>query len=104
MIVLIRSLTPQRRFRQLLFFLGLATLVWSITSELVVLFPCHVPDLWKFLNNSCIDFSAFWRAYSAIGLVLEVPLILLPMSLVFTLQMDSKRRRVVIGVFASRIL
>jgi hypothetical protein len=86
--------------------LGLFGLIaaWAITSLVVMIFQCQVPQVWKTISNKCIDRDTFWAYSNSVNIIIDLMLIGLPMVLVWKLQIARSRKFVVVGCFAARAL
>lgn len=64
-----------------------------------------VETYWNFeIPGHCINILAFFRAETAFNLVTNVVILLLPMPMVWHLQMALRRKLLLIGIFASGVV
>jgi hypothetical protein len=78
--------------------------LWATASGLVVIFECHLPYVWNFLGDKCINQTVFWNFTNAVNVLLDISLILVPVIYMWRVQVSFRRKVVVIGCFATRIL
>ena len=102
--VIARSLKPLALNNQLCLGVGALTILWAIVSLSVAAFQCHVPETWNFLSNSCINRTSFWAFVNIFSILLDMPLIVVPISVVYDLQTKLNHKMLIIGVFSSRLL
>ena len=96
-------------------------ILWAVTAELVAAFQCHLPNPWQFVGNSCIDTvsselvehssmgsdgtqKSFWNYFGILNILTDAAVVLLPAIIVWRLQMNQKRKTVIISCFAARVL
>ncbi|KAL8960041.1 MAG: hypothetical protein Q9183_005532 [Haloplaca sp. 2 TL-2023] len=84
--------------------LAVFILLWMFTSFFVVGFQCHLPDPWRSISNTCIDIKAFWAYYHIMNALTDIALIILPWIILSNLQVEARRKAVIIGCFAARIM
>ncbi|OKL57707.1 hypothetical protein UA08_06899 [Talaromyces atroroseus] len=77
--------------------------LWATASILVVIFECHVPYVWNFLGDQCINQTVFWNFTNAVNILLDISLILVPIIYMWQVQVSFRRKAVVIGCFATRV-
>ncbi len=72
----------------------------------MALFQCTpVEKFWNFeIPGHCIKILTFFRAETTFNLVTNVVILLLPMPMVWHLQMALRRRLLLIGIFASGVM
>jgi hypothetical protein len=88
---------PSLLFKRVAWALVVFIVVWTIAFTLAYLFQCHPIDLaWNQWNSQirgkCINYTAFFASHSAIGLALELAIFLLPMPVLFKLQLHWKKK------------
>ncbi|KAL8868547.1 MAG: hypothetical protein Q9174_004920, partial [Haloplaca sp. 1 TL-2023] len=97
------NLTPVRSHKNMIRALAAFTLLWMSSSFFVVGFQCHLPETWRVASNTCIDIKAFWAYYHIMNAVTDVALIIFPWMILSNLQVEARRKAVIIGCFAARI-
>lgn len=70
----------------------------------MLLFQCHLPQPWNIITNKCIDLKAAWNYINAVNIFLEAGLLVLPLLIIWGVNVQMKRKIVIVGVFWSRIL
>ena len=103
-VTLIRSLSPVTTHRVLCSIIASATIIWTVNAVLGFIFECQVPDPWNFLDGVCFNRYAFFTFVQVFNLLIDVGLILLPISMFAHLQTKARAKIIVIGCFSSRIL
>ncbi|MCJ1361828.1 hypothetical protein MMC16_000928 [Acarospora aff. strigata] len=100
---LLRSITPVAYQRKLVLTIGATTLVWAVISELVAAFQCHLLSTWRYIDNKCIDRVAFWNYFGVLNILTDFPLLVLPLIVIWGVNVDLKRKIIIFGCFAPRI-
>ncbi|KAI1453746.1 hypothetical protein F4805DRAFT_358347 [Annulohypoxylon moriforme] len=100
----IRVLSPIAIHRVLCWVLMGAILLWMLTSVIVLLFQCNTPSFWDFITNTCLNRLAMWYYINITNIVIDICLIVLPVTVVWQLQTRFKRKLVVMTCFTTRIL
>ncbi|XXH04037.1 hypothetical protein Hte_010448 [Hypoxylon texense] len=103
-IFFIRVISPIAFHRTLTWILIAVTLVWAFSSIPMLLFQCDTPRVWDVIMNECIDQRAIWNYINAVNIILDICLIWLPFTVVWTLKTRLKRKLVVMSCFATRVL
>ncbi|KAF4627810.1 hypothetical protein G7Y89_g10344 [Cudoniella acicularis] len=101
---LIRQISPIRFHERLALAFGGLTIVWFLTSVLVLTFQCHLPQTWNILSNKCVNLRAAWNYINTFNVALEAGLLVLPIVVIWNIQVQTKRKVVIVGVFWSRAL
>ncbi|KAI1442836.1 hypothetical protein F5Y02DRAFT_420605 [Annulohypoxylon stygium] len=100
----IRLLSPITLHRVSCWVLLSAILLWVLTSVIILLFQCGNPRFWDFLTNWCMNRLAIWYYISIANIIIDVCLIALPLTVIWTLQTQFKRKIVVMSCFTTRLL
>ncbi|CAG8958012.1 hypothetical protein HYFRA_00000355 [Hymenoscyphus fraxineus] len=103
-LLLIRNLTPVKKQKIAILVLIAFTALWAVVSVFALLFQCHSPHVWRFINNKCIDRGSFWIAYTAVHVVTEFALIISSVVLIWDLKRPRGTKALVIVPFTLRIL
>ncbi|KAI1088572.1 hypothetical protein F5B19DRAFT_505555 [Rostrohypoxylon terebratum] len=100
----IKLLSPITLHRVSCWVLLSAILLWAFISVIVLLFQCGSPRFWDFLTNRCSNRLAIWYYISITNIIIDICLIVLPVTVVWTLQTQFKRKLVVMVCFTTRLL
>ncbi|KUJ13412.1 uncharacterized protein LY89DRAFT_158151 [Mollisia scopiformis] len=101
---LIYSLTPVKNQKIVaLMAIGFTTL-WTISSLFALLFQCHLPHVWQFIDNRCINKVSFWISYTVVHIVTELAVIFLSVVLVWDSKLLRGVKLLVVFPFTLRIL
>lgn len=98
------SLTPIRLQKTINLALGGVIGLWGLSSLFVVAFQCKVPTTWDIINGKYIDTYAFWTYFGIVNILTDVGLIFLPFMILNNLQVETKKKSIILICFASRIL
>lgn len=60
-LLLIFNLTPVKTQRTAILVVITFTALWAVVSVFTLLFQCHPPHVWQFINNKCINRVSFSR-------------------------------------------
>ncbi|KAI9829281.1 MAG: hypothetical protein M1826_005745 [Phylliscum demangeonii] len=101
-LLLYRALFVTRPFRITVLVVGGYVILLGIASVLVAIFKCKgVRDGWKTAGSGqCIDELTFFVATAALNLVADVVVLILPMPVVWRLQMLRKQKLALTAIFA----
>jgi hypothetical protein len=103
-VIFIRVISPATyNAKATLSLIGLIT-IWALSSLLVLVFQCQLPQVWNIIGNKCIDRDTFWAYSDSVNIIIDLMLIGLPWAVVWNLQLPIKRKLVVVGCFATRAL
>ncbi|PQE06797.1 hypothetical protein CJF30_00008683 [Rutstroemia sp. NJR-2017a BBW] len=100
---LLRLISPVASHERATLWLAGGTIIWCFISVIVLIFQCHLPQMWEFHNNTCIDRPAFWNFSNAINILLDLSLILFPVVIIWNLHASTRRKFVVFACFGARI-
>lgn len=105
-ISLMVMLTASELHRMMGILLGSFIAVWAFSSEFAVAFQCKIPRTWDSLGDAanCYDSSSFWRATGIINILTDLALVLFPVHVIVTLQMERSKKIGIIALFAARSL
>ncbi|KAI9801612.1 MAG: hypothetical protein M1825_003291 [Sarcosagium campestre] len=82
---------------------GVFTVLWGVAGTFAIATRCEIRQPWIMLGTQCEDLGTRWIALGTIGIAIETVLILLPVYLVWNLQMARSSKAVVVGAFAFRL-
>ncbi|KAF2450520.1 hypothetical protein P171DRAFT_516380 [Karstenula rhodostoma CBS 690.94] len=77
---------------------------WTFAFTTGVLFQCELPRPWAVLNGKCIPMLPFWIAACLVDVLTDVGMIILPIRIVSSLQLPSRKKTAVISTFSLRTL
>ena len=106
--------TPGTRpgLRKLIYTTQVLVIVWLIASVIPGIYRCHpIDDMWNPLifsgpdiRNHCIDENAYYVSTSVFNVALDFWILVLPLSIVWTLQLSRRRKAGLIAIFLLGIL
>ncbi|RDL36097.1 Uncharacterized protein BP5553_06709 [Venustampulla echinocandica] len=79
------------------------TALWGFTSIITVAFQCHLPNSWETIQNTCFDRKAFWNYTNSINIAIDLLLVLMPLAMVWKLQLAKKRKVMIVSCFGTRV-
>ncbi|KAI1268034.1 hypothetical protein F5Y18DRAFT_277060 [Xylariaceae sp. FL1019] len=103
-LVLIASITPSEITTAAVNYSSGFILLWGIANILSVSLRCapHIPAMFE--QQSCVDEKALFYSHDVINITTEVILLILPLTIVWGLQIRPQKKAVVLGLFWTRIL
>jgi hypothetical protein len=76
------------------------TLAWFVAVELAVIFECHpIYALWTFTPNACVDLHKFVIGSGVPNVLLNTVILMLPVPMIWTLDIQNRHKLVLSGVF-----
>ncbi|KAF2662413.1 hypothetical protein K491DRAFT_709782 [Lophiostoma macrostomum CBS 122681] len=84
--------------------LGIVVLCWTIAITIGVVFECALPRPWEVFTGKCIDPLAFWTPATVVDVCTDVAMIIIPIHIVWGLQMQGQRKAVVVFIFLVRVV
>ena len=106
--------TPGTRpgLRKLIYTTQVLVIVWLIASIIPGIYRCHpIDDMWNPLMFSgpqarynCIDEHAYYVATSVFNVALDFWILVLPLSIFWTLQLSRRRKAGLIAIFLLGVL
>ena len=106
--------TPGTRpgLRKLLYATQVLVIVWLIASIIPGMYRCHpIDDMWNPLifsgpdvRNHCIDENAYYVSTSVFNVALDFWILVLPLSIVWKLQLSRRRKAGLIAIFLLGVL
>ncbi|ORY01976.1 hypothetical protein BCR34DRAFT_618181 [Clohesyomyces aquaticus] len=97
-------LSPDAKHRRLTFSVGGAIAVWSITCTVAYAFRCGTRYTWTEHDKTCVNDLALMQFISITNILGDIGLLVLPVWIIFPLNMPLQSRIKIIGFFSSRIL
>lgn len=102
-LLLYRRIFCTPRFVLLCWVLGAMTVSWWIASVIVDVFQCHPVDAaWnpKFMfSPQCIDFQKFWYGLSGSSVIMDTLILIMPIYMVWQLQLRTRQKVSLSGIF-----
>ncbi|KAB8229715.1 hypothetical protein BDV23DRAFT_171475 [Aspergillus alliaceus] len=78
--------------------------LWTVTMIIAVSLECHPAEVWNVASGTCIDVTALWIYFGATNIAIEALLLIIPSIVIYRLNMQLRKRMVVIGCFSIRTL
>ncbi|KAL8930816.1 MAG: hypothetical protein Q9208_000357 [Pyrenodesmia sp. 3 TL-2023] len=100
----LNALAPIKWQRNVILALEAFIGLWVLSSIFVVAFRCQLPQTWRFIDGKCIDIYGFWTYYHVVNILTDAALIVLPCLFLSHLQVEMKRKMLIIGCFVARII
>ncbi|KAI9644578.1 hypothetical protein NHQ30_006599 [Ciborinia camelliae] len=100
----LRALTPDSNYAILNRFTEIDVILWALSAEISIVFQCDLPNPWALLSTEqCFNIGAFWKAIGALDIVSDSCIIILPIFIVWGLQMPLRRKALVFMAFGTRV-
>ena len=93
---------PTRNFTRVLYAVGSFTLVWCVSTQFVAIFQCHpIHSFWtRFSGDSkCIDLKAFFIGQAVPNIITDLVILVLPLPLIWRLQLPVSQKLMLTGCF-----
>ncbi|PSN71748.1 hypothetical protein BS50DRAFT_672683 [Corynespora cassiicola Philippines] len=84
--------------------LGLVIISWTIAITAGVVFQCKLPNPWALFTGKCIPMLPFWATASAVDMFTDLAMITIPIHILWHLQLENRKKRIVITLFSIRIV
>ncbi|MCJ1434163.1 hypothetical protein MMC27_003530 [Xylographa pallens] len=102
-LAMIRTITPARRDRVLVYGLTVTVIAWALTAEFAAAFQCHAPRPFDYVTGMCFNRTAWMNYLEVTNIITDVALIALPFFIIWNVKTSAKRKASVLVVFALRI-
>jgi hypothetical protein len=102
--VLLHDITPVKSHHRVIYAVSGFSAIFFVAFLFTALFPCRPPHVWELLGTQCIDQITFWQVFAVLNLVVESALIVIPVFIVWPLALNRKRKVIMVGCFAARLL
>ncbi|KAK8901452.1 hypothetical protein QC760_009891 [Botrytis cinerea] len=100
----LRALTPDSNYAIFNRLTEICVILWALSAEFSILFQCNMPNPWAVLSTGkCFNIGAFWKATGVLDIATDCGIILLPIFLVWGLQMQLRRKVLVFIAFGTRM-
>lgn len=103
-ILLVITLGPQKSFLKCCHGLLALLVLWTVAVVFAQAFQCHLPRPWDIQSGVCDNLNALYLGLGVTNVVTDVALIILPVILVWGVQLPLKKRWEISGVFGVRIM
>ncbi|KAF2471004.1 uncharacterized protein BDR25DRAFT_368735 [Lindgomyces ingoldianus] len=75
---------------------------WTTAATFGVSFQCELPRPWEVFTGKCIPLLPFWISVGAVDVLTDLVMVVLPIHIVWDLQMAPSKKAVVIFIFTLR--
>jgi hypothetical protein len=99
---LLLALSPNKTYRKPMLAVGGVVLVWTIASIFASAFQCSLPHPYLITTSKCFSQVGFWEGVGVIDIATDLALMLLPVWLVFNLQLAARKKIAVCFAFSFR--
>ncbi|KAI0415021.1 hypothetical protein F5X98DRAFT_389374 [Xylaria grammica] len=103
-LLFLHEVTPNRVHRRMINAVAACIALFFVASFFVAVFPCHPPRVWRLLGAECIDQLSFWEAFAGVNIAIESALVLFPIFVIYPLRMNKRRKAILLGCFAARLI
>ncbi|KAL1965585.1 hypothetical protein VTN77DRAFT_5669 [Rasamsonia byssochlamydoides] len=100
----VRGLTPDSLDQNIAWVLGIVITVWGFVSEFVVAFQCRLPRPWDYIDNTCVNRTAWWNFFGVVNILTEAALVVQPVLIILPLRTSLTKKIGIIACFAGRIV
>lgn len=100
----VRQLTPVPWQLHLTIGFAIFLAIWGITAIFAASFQCGLPHPYQTIGNHCFNQAVFWDYFGVTNITTDFVLILLPVSVLWDIQINKGRKMAILGCFASRLL
>ncbi|KAF2112038.1 hypothetical protein BDV96DRAFT_665054 [Lophiotrema nucula] len=90
--------------KTIIIILGIVILCWTIAITFGVAFACALPHPWETFTGKCISTMPFWIGSTTVDVLTDIIMIVLPIQMVWNLQMELGRKATVVFIFALRLV
>lgn len=101
---LLIALSPNKSYRLPMFAVGGAIVVWAIASIFASAFQCSLPHPYLITTKKCFSQVGFWDATGVIDILSDFALMVIPVWLVYNLQLAVQKKVAVCFAFSFRTL
>jgi len=105
-VFLLTRLTPKHNIRRACQIIGALMVMWAFSSFLGLAFQCQLPRPWDYRQSSShqcpVNIAALNYSIMVFDILTDVVCIILPITVLWDLQMDTNRRWNLIGAFCCR--
>lgn len=78
--------------------------VWGLATVFGFIFQCSLPQPWNIISGTCRNQHALYYAAAAIDILTDIVLTILPLVILWTVQIQRSKRIVVMMVFVARLI
>ena len=102
------TIFPQKWFRITAYIMMVLAVLYSLSALLEIFFSCFpMPYLWDPAGNPggyCINLGEAWLAVGLTNMIEDIIIILLPLPVLWSLQLDTRRKLIITAIFSLGIL
>ncbi|MCJ1377796.1 hypothetical protein MMC17_000892 [Xylographa soralifera] len=102
-LAMIRTITPARRNRLLVYGLTVTVIAWALTAEFAAAFQCQAQSPFDYVTGTCFNRTALMNYLEITNIITDVALIALPFFIIWNVKTSVTRKASVLLVFALRI-
>lgn len=77
---------------------------WAISSIFSSAFQCSLPHPYLITTGTCFQQTRFWTSFGVINIITDAALMIIPVYLVYNLQLSVKKKTAVCFAFSFRVL
>ncbi|KAL8900819.1 MAG: hypothetical protein Q9207_005510 [Kuettlingeria erythrocarpa] len=96
-------LTPSKRTRQSLWLFVLSLTVWSGVAIITHAVQCP-PPRWNISASGCLNQGAIYTSYGVINIFTDLVIVLIPLALLWKVQIGQDKKRAIYAVFVVRLV
>jgi len=101
---LLLALAPNKSYRVPMLVIGGVLAAWAIASIFSSAFQCSLPHPYLINTGTCFHQTRFWASFGVINIIADAALMILPVYLVYNLQLSVKKKTAVCFAFSFRVL
>ncbi|KAK6529355.1 hypothetical protein TWF281_008532 [Arthrobotrys megalospora] len=96
------GISPQRWYRNTVYGVGIFVIAWTITFIFAYIFECPNPSTaWSLdFPRGCVNLPALYYSTASINIATDLIILLLPIPVLRQLQIDKRRKLVLIAIFS----
>ncbi|MCJ1283183.1 hypothetical protein MMC26_002510 [Xylographa opegraphella] len=102
-LAVIRTITPARRDRMIVYGLIMTVIAWALTAEFAAAFQCTAQRPFDYIMRTCFNRTAWMNYLEVTNIITDVALIILPFYIIWNVKTSVTRKASVLLVFALRV-
>ena len=103
-LLLYRRIFITGKYKKATMIVGLACLAWLVAALLCLAFQCHTDaeryNAESLFSNQCIDLKAYWVSVTGSNMALDIVILSMPLYMVWSLRLATRRKVALSGIFA----
>lgn len=99
---LLLALAPNKSYRAPMMAMGGFLLLWTISSTFSSAFQCSLPHPYLITSGNCFQQTRFWVSFGVISIITDAAVMILPVHLVYNLQLSMHKKIAVCFAFSFR--